>query len=124
MGEEGSMRRVAIATMAAAFALLGVACGDDDSSDGASADTGGGGGGATITIADSDFGSPGTATAGEAVTVDNTDGVSHTVTADDGAFDTGTIAGGDTAEFTVDEAGEYAFHCEIHPNMEATLTVE
>lgn len=118
------MRRLAIATTVAALVLLGAACGGDDSGDGGSADTGGGGGEATITIADSDFGSPRTATAGEAVTVENTDGISHTVTADDGAFDTGTISGGDTAEFTVDEPGDYPFHCEIHPNMEGTLTVQ
>jgi plastocyanin len=119
------MRRLAIATMVSALVLLGAACGGgDDSSDGGSADTSGAGGEATITIANSDFGTPGTATAGEAVTVENTDGISHTVTADDGTFDTGSISGGDTAEFTVDEPGDYPFHCEIHPNMEGTLTVQ
>src|SRR5690349_1381815 len=38
----------------------------------------------------------------------------HTVTADDGAFDSGQLAKGDTFEFTFDTATTIAFHCEFH----------
>ena len=49
---------------------------------------------------------------------------SHTVTADDGQFDTGSLAPGDSGEFTFDEAGTFAYHCEIHPSMTASVVVE
>lgn len=62
--------------------------------------------------------------AGEEIVVENADATTHTVTADDGSFDSGNIAGGQTGRFTVDEPGEYPFHCEIHPGMTGTLTVE
>jgi plastocyanin len=38
----------------------------------------------------------------------------HTVTADDGAFDSGALTGGDTFEFTFDQAGTYPYHCAYH----------
>lgn len=63
---------------------------------------------------------------GDLVVFTNADGVTHTATADAGAFDTGLISKG--ASVTVDTSklpiGVYAYHCEIHPGMTATLTVE
>lgn len=53
----------------------------------------------------------------------NEDGVPHTVTADDGAFDSGDIAGGGSFGTVIDEAGTYAYHCDIHPQMTGTVTV-
>lgn len=38
----------------------------------------------------------------------------HTVTADDGSFDSGTLGSGDTFSFTFEEAGSYAYYCRIH----------
>ena len=65
-----------------------------------------------------------TAPAGGTLEVVNSSGASHTVTADDGAFDE-PLGADDTIELTVpDEAGEYPFHCEIHSDMTATLTAE
>jgi plastocyanin len=85
--------------------------------------TPGEGDGAVITIADFDFGGPVTVAAGETITVRNTDGVTHTWTASDGAFDSGNIAGGSEFSTTLDAPGEYAFFCEIHPSMTGTITV-
>ncbi|HLF99611.1 MAG TPA: cupredoxin domain-containing protein [Acidimicrobiia bacterium] len=65
-----------------------------------------------------------TADAGSEVTVANLDSATHTATADNGEFDSGEIAGNGTGTFTApDEAGDYEFHCEIHPSLKGTLTV-
>ena len=62
---------------------------------------------------------------GAEVAFENEDDVTHTMTADDGAFDTGNVAGGSSGTVTApSEPGDHAFHCEIHPSMTATLTVE
>ena len=58
------------------------------------------------------------------LTVANDDPVEHTLTAIDGAFDTGVLAPGEHTELIVPaEPGTYAFFCEIHPSMTGTLTV-
>lgn len=62
---------------------------------------------------------------GAEVTFENKDDAPHTMTADDDAFDTGNVDGGASATVTApSEPGEYAFHCEVHPSMTGTLTVE
>jgi len=62
--------------------------------------------------------------AGGQVTVSNRDGAPHTVTSDDGAFDSGQVGGGSTGAFVAPgQPGTYSFHCEIHPDMSGTLTV-
>ena len=93
---------------------------DDDS-----ADDGGGGGGGGITIEGFAFTDVPTAAPGADVSISNQDSAAHTVTADGDEFDSGNISGNGTGSITApDEAGEYPFHCEIHPNMKGTLTVE
>jgi plastocyanin len=78
---------------------------------------------ATVEISDFTFSAP-TAGPGSGVTVANRDGVPHTVSADDGSFDSGTVDAGATGTFGAPEApGTYQFHCEIHPQMSGTLTV-
>jgi plastocyanin len=63
-----------------------------------------------------------TAPAGGSLEVTNSSGGAHTFTADDGAFDE-ALPDGDTVTVTVPgEPGEYPYHCEIHPDMAATLT--
>jgi plastocyanin len=47
----------------------------------------------------------------------------HTVTASDGAFDSGNLAGGETFSFTAEEAGTIDYACSIHPDMTGTITV-
>lgn len=77
-----------------------------------------------ITIENFEFSGPATAAVGETVTITNQDSVGHTWTAEGGEFDSGTIAEGETFEFTFDEAGEFSYFCSIHPQMEGTITVE
>ena len=63
---------------------------------------------------------------GAEFTLDNQGEAPHTLTADDGEFDSGSVAAGSQSDplTSPDEAGEYGFHCEIHDGMKATLTVE
>jgi plastocyanin len=55
--------------------------------------------------------------AGATVTVTNNDSAAHTLTADKGAFDTGVLDGGKQMTITIDKAGTYAYHCDIHNYM-------
>lgn len=77
-----------------------------------------------ITIDNFDFSGAETAAVGDTVTIANEDSVGHTWTAVDGEFDSGTLAEGETFEFTFDEAGEFDYFCSIHPQMAGTVTVE
>jgi plastocyanin len=61
---------------------------------------------------------------GDTVTFTNADDFAHTFTADNGEFDSDNVDAGGTFEYTADAAGEIAFHCNIHPNMTGTITVE
>lgn len=58
---------------------------------------------------------------GETVEFKNEDIVAHTVTADDGSFDSGLIQPGSSWKMTVQKAGTVAYHCTPHPNMKAVL---
>lgn len=117
---------VAVATLGLLAGLA--ACGDDDdaSSDGGSTDQASDGSGsadATLEV-DSIAYSDVTAPAGGTLEIDNTSGVNHTFTADDGSFDVAYDAG-ETVDVDVpSEPGDYPFHCEIHASMMATLTVD
>jgi plastocyanin len=118
----------------AALLLLAPACGDDDSDDAGSTGTTASGGDdacaasgedATVTIADLAFDPDSvTVASGGVVAVSNEDGTTHTFTSDEGGFDC-SIEGGETANVLVDAAaGDYEFHCTIHPSMTGTITVE
>jgi plastocyanin len=61
---------------------------------------------------------------GDTVTWDNSDVQHHTATADDGSFDTGPISSGTPKSVTFSTAGTFAYHCNIHPTMTATLVVK
>jgi len=78
------------------------------------------------TVTAKDFSLSSLAVAGGAtVTFENTGNATHTMTADDGAFDSGRIAPGSSATITAPSPpGSYPFHCAIHSSMTATLTVE
>jgi len=60
---------------------------------------------------------------GVTITVTNSDDAAHTLTADDGAFDTGDLGDGGTETITVEEPGRYEYHCEIHDYMTGVLEV-
>jgi plastocyanin len=62
--------------------------------------------------------------AGSTVTWTNQDSTAHTVTADDGSFESGNIANGASFSQTFNTPGTYAYHCSIHPNMKATVVVK
>ncbi|HET7241563.1 MAG TPA: cupredoxin family copper-binding protein [Gemmatimonadales bacterium] len=54
----------------------------------------------------------------------NADQLQHTVTADDGAFDSGLIDGGRSFERVFDRPGSYSYHCTPHPFMHGRVIVE
>jgi len=78
----------------------------------------------TVSIKDFAFNPSNTTIApGTTVTWVNNDQTAHTATANNGAFDSGTLQPGQSYSFTFDKPGTYAYHCEIHPDMTATVTV-
>ena len=121
------MRRHTSALTIACLLIALAACGGSEpestettsAGDGASA-----GGEAEITIADFAFSGAETVAVGDTVTVTNEDSTGHTWTASNGEFDSGTLAQGETFEFTFEEAGEFDYVCSIHPQMAGTITVE
>jgi plastocyanin len=60
--------------------------------------------------------------AGTEIVWTNRDPAPHTVTAEDGSFDSGEIAPGETFTITL-ESGEVVYACLIHPDMRGTITV-
>ena len=60
---------------------------------------------------------------GETVTWINDDSGRHTVTSQDGVFDSGMMGKGQSFSFTFDKAGEYQYFCEPHPAMVGTVVV-
>ncbi|HKX25008.1 MAG TPA: plastocyanin/azurin family copper-binding protein, partial [Actinomycetota bacterium] len=61
--------------------------------------------------------------AGMEVTWTNQDPAPHTVTADDGSFDSGTIDPGATFSAVFDQSGTLTYMCNIHPAMTGTVRV-
>jgi plastocyanin len=68
---------------------------------------------------------PGTITvpAGTTVTWTNTGSRPHTVTADDGSFDSGRLDPGEQFSQTFDQPGTFAYHCGFHPEMQGSIVV-
>jgi plastocyanin len=61
---------------------------------------------------------------GTEVTWTNHDPTEHTVTADDGAFDSGVLDAGGSFSAQLDDAGQFTYRCQIHPTtMKGTVTV-
>lgn len=64
-----------------------------------------------------------TVQAGATVDWVNRDSVDHTVTSDDGTFNSGNIMSGGEFKFTFTKPGTYSYHCSIHPSMTGVVTV-
>jgi plastocyanin len=80
--------------------------------------------GASVTVADMAF-SPAAVRVGlgESVTWTFRDPISHTVTSDDGFFDTGPASGGASRSVLFASAGAFAYHCSFHPMMRGRVSV-
>lgn len=64
--------------------------------------------------------------AGDTVEWTTRDSFPHTVTANNGEFDSGYMVTGpivETFAFTFADVGEYPYHCQLHSSMEGTITV-
>jgi YVTN family beta-propeller protein len=68
---------------------------------------------ATITIAP-----------GQSVTWTNDDSIPHTATADDGKWTSGNLEQGKTYSHKFNAAGNYTYHCGIHPYMKGKVVVK
>jgi len=79
--------------------------------------------GPVITIVGFAFAGDTTAAVGDEVTVSNQSSSSHTWTAREGSFASGSIPAGGSFTFVFEAAGTYEFFCEFHPAMSGSLTV-
>lgn len=130
-----SLARLA-AVLLASLGLLLTACGDDDDDAGADdtteADTSADG--TSDTTRDDAFDSDQIiedfeyvlqpVQAGTEISFVNLDSAPHTLTAEDGSFDSGTVDGGESITFDSPAPGEYDVFCTIHPDVTGTLVVE
>ncbi len=78
-----------------------------------------------VSIADYAF-KPATLTVAAGTTVEwtNRDDDPHTVTADDGSFDSHGLGQGDAYRRTFAKPGRYPYHCAAHPFMKGVVTVK
>ena len=60
---------------------------------------------------------------GDTVVWTNKMGRAHTVTADDGSFDSGQLARNESFSYTFTEAGVVPYHCENHSQMTGKVIV-
>lgn len=60
---------------------------------------------------------------GDVIAFTNDDPVPHTATLDDEPCTTENLGQGATGSLTFTEAGEYPFHCRIHPDMTGTFEI-
>lgn len=80
--------------------------------------------GVAVQVVDFAF-EPGTLTvpAGTTVTWTNAGNRPHTVTADDGSFDSGRLDPGEQFSQTFDQPGTFAYHCGFHQQMQGSIVV-
>jgi plastocyanin len=65
-----------------------------------------------------------TVSKGDTVVWENKDLVPHTVTAEDGKFDSKMIVAGKHWKLRIKQDGTLAYHCLYHPTMAASLVVK
>lgn len=78
-----------------------------------------------VNIKDNSF-VPSTLTVPLGATVEwhNQDAVQHTVTSDQGSFDSGVLMPGKKFAFKFNAPGSFGYHCGIHSGMQGTITVK
>jgi plastocyanin len=78
----------------------------------------------SVNIGDNFFDPPQSAVEpGSTITWTNNGDEPHTVTADDGSFDSGMLNPGDSYTVAFDGQGTLTYHCAIHPEMRGSVTV-
>jgi plastocyanin len=65
-----------------------------------------------------------TVSAGTTIKWTNKDNMAHTVTSDNGLFDSGNIAAGGTYTRQFTTAGSYPYRCTLHSGMIGTVVVQ
>ena len=79
----------------------------------------------TVVIANLAFDPPAiTVPTGTTVAWSNDDAPPHTITSTDGAFDSGILDPGGSFSFTFNEPGTFDYICQLHPQMQGTVTAE
>jgi hypothetical protein len=53
----------------------------------------------------------------------NRDTRRHTATSDTGVWDSKILEPGQSFSFTFSQAGTFPYHCDVHPQMKATITI-
>jgi plastocyanin len=64
-----------------------------------------------------------TIVAGTTVVWTNEDSAPHTITSDDGSFESGRMSRGSEFNHTFTQPGTYMYHCAIHPSMIGEIKV-
>jgi plastocyanin len=106
------------------FALIFAGC-KKDSTNNTGGNNPGGTQGTAVAISGFKF-SPAAITipSGTTVTWTNNDSAPHTVTADDNSFTSGTLNQGAKFSHKFTSAATVNYHCEVHPMMTASVTVQ
>lgn len=60
---------------------------------------------------------------GSTISWTNDDSITHTVTSDEGLFDSNSISPGYTWDNTFDSPGQFDYHCLIHPFMTGKIII-
>jgi plastocyanin len=127
MSTEAALRRVPtwlLVAIVPVVAVIAMVVTNFVSSDQRSAATGSAAAPNTVVIKNFSFSpKPITVKTGSTITVINDDNTTHTLTANNGAFNTGDVGGGQDGRITVDRAGTFAYHCTIHTFMTGTARV-
>jgi plastocyanin len=61
---------------------------------------------------------------GKRVVWRNLDGMDHTVTSNNGLFDSGNLRDQASFSYVFTDAGIYQYHCRIHPQMTGSVVVQ
>ena len=65
-----------------------------------------------------------TVTTGTTITWTNKDAIGHSVTSDNGVFDSGILNPTETFSYTFNDTGTFAYHCKVHSSMTASVIVK